>query len=105
MATYEIFENISKLSNEDKVKMCLELREYEDSVVEPNESPRRQLIFDEKSRPTSSNRGDNQFVLKFELLSTDEIHHIWEVSDRYVQQTQKKEKENADNEEKVNELM
>ena len=91
MATYEIFENISKLSNEDKVKMCHELREYEDSVADSNisEPPRRQLIFDERSRPSTSNRGDNQFVLKFELLTTDEVHHIWEVSDRYVEQQKK----------------
>ena len=43
MATYEIFENISKLSNEDKIKMCHELRDYDDSVGDSNvsEPPRR----------------------------------------------------------------
>ena len=55
--------------------ICYELREYEDG----------QLINEVITRNSSNAQEQASFELKFENLTTDEIHHIWELTDKYLQ--------------------
>ena len=41
----------------------------------------------------SSKKGEESFVIKFELLSADEIQFIWETTERYVFRQRKNREE------------
>ena len=78
--------------------------------MNPLEEPRRQLVFEEPdprrsdTSMTTSNLGEENFVIKFELLTTDEFHEIWETSDKYVQRQEQAETQKAEKEAKIREL-
>lgn len=104
---YEIYDNLSQLNNDQKLQICFELRDYENSnnnrsiIHEETQNNSRksgsqqfsaspdQEIRSQRSATSNHPMGDTSFVIKFELLNTDEIHHIWETTDQYVQKNKR----------------
>ena len=39
----------------------------------------------DESNQGDSTKGDASFVIKFETLTTDQIHYIWNYTDKYIQ--------------------
>ena len=76
-AIYQIAENLNQFTNEEKMYIIYELSEFEDG----------QLIHD----VISDFGGQASQEIQFELLNTDELHHIWEVTDNYLMIKKKNE--------------